>query len=111
MYKEQLTIFTFSEWKTKWNDIFRYVLLVSVRRWKSKLRFDGLRELFFINGRNNFYLHHILVGFDEKLDQLIASLIVYNNGVVVAEQLAPFLRDPPGSCFPPLLPYLPTYPT
>eukprot|EP01036_Dinobryon_divergens_P032330 gene32330-41892_t len=33
--------------------------------------------------------------FDVKLDKLIAAVIVSNNGVVVAEQLAPFLRDPP----------------
>lgn len=37
-----------------------------------------------------------VLDFDVKLDKLIAAVIVSNNGVVVAEQLAPFLRDPPG---------------
>ena len=38
----------------------------------------------------------LYLDFDVKLDKLIAAVIVSNNGVVVAEQLAPFLRDPPG---------------
>jgi hypothetical protein len=44
------------------------------------------------------YVHSngFVLDFDVKLDKLIAAVIVSNNGVVVAEQLAPFLRDPPG---------------
>jgi hypothetical protein len=44
------------------------------------------------------YVHSngFVLDFDVKLDKLIAAVIVSNNGVVVAEQLAPFLRVPPG---------------